>query len=267
VDEEFQGGFRPGGGADGGDLFKVELARKHDLRQAYILQKAGFFRRADVGLGAGVQLDRRQVELQQAHVLQDQRVDAGVVQLPDLLARRFEFVVGEDGVEGDEHARVVAVRVFGQPRDVGDFVGCRRARAERRPADIHRIGAVVDGFDADIGVTRGGEQFELMGVHRRASEQLKLHFTGDRPARPAYCAGLLTASIARVSVTSSLTKGTFLPMLNSERLIWVVALAPQASTFSIGCGWHLKWVISSVTCLVTSLMVRSPTMLDRLVAA
>ena len=50
-------------------------------------------------------------------------------------------------------------------------------------------------------------------------------------------------------------------MLNSERLTWVVALAPQASTFSIGWGWHLKWVMSSVTCFVTPLIVRSPTRL------
>jgi hypothetical protein len=165
VDEEFQGASRRiGGGADGGDLFEIELARQHDLTQPHVLQETGLFRRADVGLGAGVKLDRRKIEFQQAHVLNDQGVDAGLVQLNDLLARRLQFVVAQDGVEGDEHARVVAVRVRRQSGDVGNFVGRRGARAKRRAADVHRIGAVVDGFDADIGVARGREQFKLMGL-------------------------------------------------------------------------------------------------------
>ena len=131
-----------------------------------------------------MQLDRRQVELQQAHVLDDQGIGAGVVQLNDLAACRFQFVVGEDGVEGDEYARVEAVRVFDQPRDVGDFVGRRRARAERWPTDVHRIGAVVDGLDADIGVARGREQFKLMGLHEAVFRTAKADiFPGACPAR------------------------------------------------------------------------------------
>ena len=121
VDEEFQGGLGSRGGADGGDLSEVELACEDDLGEPHVLQEAGFFRGADVGLGAGVQLDRRQVEFQQAHVLDDQRVDAGVIQLPDLPARRLQFVVGEDGVEGDEHARVEAVRMRHQSGNVGNL--------------------------------------------------------------------------------------------------------------------------------------------------
>jgi len=50
-----------GGGADGGDLRQVQFARQHHLAKTHVLQKPGFFGRADVALGAGVQLDRRQV--------------------------------------------------------------------------------------------------------------------------------------------------------------------------------------------------------------
>ena len=38
-------------------------------------------------------LDRRQIEFQQAHVLNDQRVGTGVVDLPDQPAGVFEFIV------------------------------------------------------------------------------------------------------------------------------------------------------------------------------
>ena len=43
--------------ADGGNLRQVQLAGRDDLREAHVLQKPGFFGRADVGLCAGVQLD------------------------------------------------------------------------------------------------------------------------------------------------------------------------------------------------------------------
>jgi len=43
--------------------------------------------------------------------------------------------------------------------------------------DIHRIGAVVDGFDADVGVARGREQFKLMGFHEAAFRTAKRHFS------------------------------------------------------------------------------------------
>ena len=83
----------------------------------------------------------------------------------NLPARRFQFVVGKDGVEGDENARVEAVRMLDQPRDVGDVVGRRSACAECRPADVHGIGAVIHRFDADVGIACGGEQFDLVGQH------------------------------------------------------------------------------------------------------
>jgi hypothetical protein len=62
---------------------RVSLARQHDLRKAHVLQEARLFGVADVGLGAGVELDRGQVEFQQAHVLDDQGVGAGFVELAD----------------------------------------------------------------------------------------------------------------------------------------------------------------------------------------
>ncbi len=154
---------------DGGDLLQRQFARQHDLRQAHVLQKARFLGRADVGLGAGVQLDGRQVDFQQAHVLDDQRVGTGVVHLPGHLARGLQLVVAQDGVQGDEDAAVEAVRVLHQALDVADVVARTGARAKGRAADVDGIGAVVDGFDADVGIARGREQFELVGQERHGA--------------------------------------------------------------------------------------------------
>jgi hypothetical protein len=120
-----------------------------------------------------VQLDGRQVQLEQAHVLHDQRVGAGVPDVPGHAARGFELVVAQDGVQRDEDARAVAVGVAAQALDVGQRVAGLVARAESRAADVHGIGAVVDGLDADGGVARRGQQFEV-----RAAWRLR----GPRPA-------------------------------------------------------------------------------------
>ena len=164
VDEELDGAApRVQRLPDVGDPRQRQLARQHDPRQAGVLQKARFFGRADVGLRAGVQLDGRQIQLQQTHVLDDERVDAGLVHPPGQAARRLQLVVAQDCVEGDEDAGVETVRVVGQALDVGHCVAGAGARAKTRATDVHGVGAMVHGFDADVGVARGREQFKVVG--------------------------------------------------------------------------------------------------------
>jgi len=113
-------------------------------------------------LRARVQLDGWQVELEQPHVLDDERVGPGLVHLPDHAPRGFEFVVAQNGVERDENARVEAVRVADQALQVDDGVAGVGARTEGRAADVHGIGAMVNGRNADVGVACGAEELDLM---------------------------------------------------------------------------------------------------------
>ena len=163
------------------DLLQRQFARQHDLRETGVLQEARLFGRADVGLRRGVQVDRRQVKFQQAHVLHDQRVRPRLVHLPDHLACRGEFVVAQDGVERDEDAAAEAVGVFHQPLDVAHRVARRRPRAEGRAADVDRVRPVVDRLDADVGVSCRGEQFDV-----RAEER---HGNGRRHGRQESASG------------------------------------------------------------------------------
>ena len=159
MDEELQRGvfnLR----TDGVDLPDVQLTCQHHLAEAHVLQEARLLGRADVGLGAGMQLDGRQVLQQQAHVLHDQRVGARFVQPPYQAAGRLQFVVAQDGVEGDEDAGVEPVRMGAQAGDVGHGVAGVRPGAEIRPADVDGVGAVGDGGDADVGVPRWRQQFD-----------------------------------------------------------------------------------------------------------
>jgi len=158
VDEEFQGGVGTGG--DPADLLQAQLARQDDLREADVAQETCLLQGADVGLGAGMQLDGWQVELQQAHVLHDQGIGARVVELPGQASRLLQFIVAQDGVEGDEDLGEIAVGMRGQACDVADVVAGTGPSAEGRAADIHRVGAVIDRLDAEIGVLGGSEQFD-----------------------------------------------------------------------------------------------------------
>ena len=163
VDEVFDDGVGRHGSAHLGDFLEGQFARQHDLRKADVGQEARLLRRADVALGRCMQIDGRQVEFQQAHVLHDQRIHAGVVTVVSQFARGFQLGIVQDGVERDVDARVEAVRVFHQFGDVGDRIAGLVARAECGAADIDRIGAVQDRFAADGGSLRGGEQFERLG--------------------------------------------------------------------------------------------------------
>ena len=181
MDEEFEHGCLGTGAyrvADGQDLRQRQFARQHHLREADIGEEPGLLRCADVGLGRGVQLDRRQVKLQQTHVLHDQGVRPGLVHLPGQAACRLNFVIPENGVEGDEDPGVETVRVGRRPLDVGHGVAGVVARPEGRPADINRVGAMLDRLDGDVGVAGGGEEFEG-GCRRDVHGLAGLESAGD----------------------------------------------------------------------------------------
>ena len=113
---------------------------------------------------AGVQFDRRQVQFEQAHVLDDQRVGAGFVALPDQPPGFFQFVVLEQGIDRDQNAGIEAVCVAGQPFDIGNRVAGIYARAKSRAADIQGIGAVTDRFNTEFGILGRGQEFQGVAI-------------------------------------------------------------------------------------------------------
>ena len=162
MNEIFDGGGIAHTGGNALDLGNGQLACQYQLRQAGIGQKARLVGIADIALGGGMQLDGRQVHLQDAHVLDDQRIHSGVVQLPDQLARGFQLGVMQDGVERGKNARMVAVGKLRQAGDVLEAVAGIVPGTKAGAADIHRIRAMQDGFTADFGSFGGGQQLDLV---------------------------------------------------------------------------------------------------------
>ncbi|MNL01221.1 hypothetical protein D3C87_1216840 [compost metagenome] len=132
------------------------------MRETGLIEELGPRQGADVGLGAGVQLDRWNVQFHHAQVLDDQRIDTGVVQFVDQLARRLQFVVVQDGVDGGEHPRVVTMGELDQLGDIADFVAGVVAGAEARAAEVHGVGAMQDGLAGDGDIAGRAEQFQVM---------------------------------------------------------------------------------------------------------
>ena len=147
---------------DGFDLRQGQLTGQHDLREAHVLHELCLFRRANVGLRAGMQLDWGEVHFQQTHVLHDQYIRACVVHVPCHLACGFELVVAQNRVEGDEDFAVEAMRFLAQAFNVLQCIGGTGACTKGGGTDVHRVCAVVNGRNANVGITRRGQQFELV---------------------------------------------------------------------------------------------------------
>ena len=114
----------------------------------------------------GVQVDRWQIEFQQAHVLHDQRVDAGVPAVLHQAARRRQFGIGKNRVERDVDTGVETVGVLDEVRDIAHGVAGVVSRTEGRSADVNGVRAMQDGLAADLGGAGGGEQFDAACVHK-----------------------------------------------------------------------------------------------------
>ena len=99
-------------GMDVCNLLKTQLAGKHRLPEAQLLQQLHLFRCAVVHLCGGMQGNRGEVHAQQGCVLHDEGIHADAVERPDEPFGFAQFVVVEDGVDGDVDADVERVGIF-----------------------------------------------------------------------------------------------------------------------------------------------------------
>src|SRR5204863_5871160 len=132
-------------------LFKRQLAGEDDAREAEAVQGGGAGAVVDRQLRAGVQFQRREVAAHQvinAQVLDDEGVHADVGEVGDVVHQFGQFVLANEGVDGDEDAaaRLQAVGVGGDLGDLvqGEVLGLG-AGGEFFQAQVDGVGAVVEG--------------------------------------------------------------------------------------------------------------------------
>ena len=106
-----------------------------------------------------MQLDGWQVAFEQPHVLNEQRVDPGVVELVNHLHGRLDFVVEEQCVDRHKHLAAIEMGVTYQGFDILNAVAGTDPGTESRGTDIDGIGAMVDGLATEFKILGGGEEF------------------------------------------------------------------------------------------------------------
>lgn len=121
------------------------LARQDHPLKPHLLQKTDVGGFHVVHLGAGDQGQRREMELEQAGVLNDQRIDPGIPCVTGDFPGRLKLVVEENGVQRQLYPRAIAEGMTGEPLDIGHGVACSRTGAEGEPSDVDRIRPVVHG--------------------------------------------------------------------------------------------------------------------------
>ncbi len=83
---------------DSTDLLQIKLTGQYDLREANVGEKLRLLHAADIALGAGVQLDGRNIQLQHAHILHDQRINASLVEVGDQAPGRLQLIIMQNGI-------------------------------------------------------------------------------------------------------------------------------------------------------------------------
>lgn len=178
VNEDFHG--EDGGARDFFDFWNGELAGEDDAFHAEGFDEAdaagfgeGHLGGAVDGEGGAHLVD----ELNKAEILDDDGIDAGGGDLPEVGGGFGEFGGEDQGVEGEVGADVVFVEVAYDFREIFGFeVGGAVAGVEVGEAEIDGIGPVDDGGDEGFPIAGGGEEFgdflcggsggELLGAGR-----------------------------------------------------------------------------------------------------
>ena len=159
VDEDLE--QRAGAPAvDTADFVKAQLTGEHHLAESGFGKKLHLLRRAVVHLRAGMQGDRRQVQLCDAHILYDKRIHPDAVQVPYHRLGGFQFVFFQDGIHRNVNAHTVQMGITHQCRDVVQRVSGSSTCSETGCPDIHGIRSVVDGFDSTLQVLGRSQQFD-----------------------------------------------------------------------------------------------------------
>ena len=140
VNKKFDSGI--GRLMNGLNLLKTQLTRQHDLREPHVSEKFGFLHAADIALGAGMEFDGRDVQLQNAHVLDDQRVNAVLPEIGNQSLCGFQFIVVKNRVQRDKDFCAIAMGERHQLGDIFQAIAGIMTRPKAGTTDIDGVRTV-----------------------------------------------------------------------------------------------------------------------------
>ena len=99
-----------------------------------------------------MQLNRRDIQFQNAHILNDQGINAGLVEIGDQTLRGLQLIIMKNGVQGHKHLRPETVSERYQLGNVAQAVAGVMPGTEARAANVDGIRTVKNGFTGNGGV-------------------------------------------------------------------------------------------------------------------
>ena len=100
-----------------------------------------------------MQFNGRNIQLQNAHILNDQGINAGLVEIGNQTLCRLQLIIMKNGVQGHEHFRPETVGERHQFSNIAQAVAGVMAGTEARAANVDGICAMKDRFTGNGGVT------------------------------------------------------------------------------------------------------------------
>ena len=143
------------------NLLKIQLASEHDLTKANVGEKLGFFYAADIALRTGVQLDGRNVQLQNPHILHDQRIDARIIKAGNQLLGGFQLIIMQNGIERNEDFGTKAMGKRHQLSNILQTVAGVMAGAKTGSTNIDGVCAVENRFAGNRRIACRTEEFKM----------------------------------------------------------------------------------------------------------
>ena len=134
------------------DLIKIQLSRQHNLREANIREELRFFNCTNVALRTGVQFNRRNIKFQNPHILNNQRIDTGLVEVSNQPLRGFQLIIMQNGVKRDENFCTITMGKRHQLGNIFQAITGIMTGTKTRAADINSIGTVQNSFAGNGGI-------------------------------------------------------------------------------------------------------------------
>ena len=135
-------------------LLQRKFPCQNYLRKTRISQKTNFLHRTIIGLRTRMQSNRRQIQLQKAHILYNQSIRPRIIQLIRNYPCLLQFIITQYRIQCHIHTCPETMGISRQPFDISYTI-------PRRSPDIHRIRTVVNSLHPDICIFRGRQQLYL----------------------------------------------------------------------------------------------------------
>ena len=143
------------------NLVDGQFTRQHRTAKTLVAKPPHLVGCPVVGLRRGMKGYRRQVQLQDTHILNQNGIHTRLVELVYQLPGSLQLVIIDNGIDGYENLHRKLVGILTKPADVVKAIARRSPGTEARRPDIYRISTMVDGSHAALQVLGGCQQFQL----------------------------------------------------------------------------------------------------------